>query len=221
MFLSIRSIPKVSWSSNDPLNFKPKISTFLFLCIGLSIFGLGEGLIMISYIGNSPWQVLAQGISLHVNFSIGFITFLISISVLSLWIFLGQKPGMGTFLNAIIIAAMIDLSIAFIPTPEFYISKFLMLVSGVLFVGFGSGLYLIANLGPGPRDGLMTGLQRKTKLPIAVVRAFIEITVAAVGWYLGGTLGEGTFLFAFGIGPAVALGLYIVSNFYKKKLGTS
>ena len=221
MFLSIRSIPKVSWSSNDPLNFKPKISTFLFLCIGLSLFGLGEGLIMISYIGNSPWQVLAQGISLHTSFSIGFITFLISISVLSLWIFLGQKPGMGTFLNAIIIAAMIDLSIAFIPTPEFYISKFLMLVSGVLFVGFGSGLYLIANLGPGPRDGLMTGLQRKTNLPIAAVRAFIEITVATVGWYLGGTLGEGTFLFAFGIGPAVALGLYIVSNFYKKKLGTS
>ena len=216
MFLSIRSIPKVSWSSNNPLNFKPKLSTFVFLCIGLSLFGLGEGLIMISYIGNSPWQVLAQGISLHVNFSIGFITFLISISVLSLWIFLGQKPGMGTFLNAIIIAAMIDLSIAFIPTPELYISKFLMLVCGVLFVGFGSGLYLIANLGPGPRDGLMTGLQRKTKLPIASVRAFIEITVATVGWYLGGTLGEGTLLFAFGIGPAVALGLFLVSRFYAK-----
>ena len=216
MFLSIRSIPKVSWSSNNPLNFKPKISTFLFLCIGLSLFGLGEGLIMISYIGNSPWQVLAQGIALHANFSIGFITFLISISVLSLWIFLGQKPGMGTFLNALIIAAMIDLSIAFIPTPELYISKFLMLVCGVLLVGFGSGLYLIANLGPGPRDGLMTGLQRKTNLPIAAVRAFIEITVATVGWYLGGTLGEGTLLFAFGIGPAVALGLFLVSRFYAK-----
>ena len=216
MFLSIRSIPKVSWSSNNPLNFKPKISTFLFLCIGLSLFGLGEGLIMISYIGNSPWQVLAQGIALHANFSIGFITFLISISVLSLWIFLGQKPGMGTFLNAIIIAAMIDFSIAFIPTPELYISKFLMLVCGVLLVGFGSGLYLIANLGPGPRDGLMTGLQRKTNLPIAAVRAFIEITVATVGWYLGGTLGEGTLLFAFGIGPAVALGLFLVSRFYAK-----
>ena len=216
MFLSIRRIPKVSWSSNNPLNFKPKISTFLFLCIGLSLFGLGEGLIMISYIGNSPWQVLAQGIALHANFSIGFITFLISISVLSLWIFLGQKPGMGPFLNAIIIAAMIDLSIAFIPTPEVYISKFLMLVCGVLLVGFGSGLYLIANLGPGPRDGLMTGLQKKTNLPIAAVRAFIEITVATVGWYLGGTLGEGTLLFAFGIGPAVALGLFLVSRFYAK-----
>ena len=216
MFLSIRSIPKVSWSSNNPLNYKPKISTFLFLCIGLSLFGLGEGLIMISYIGNSPWQVLAQGIALHANFSIGFITFLISISVLSLWIFLGQKPGMGTFLNAIIIAAMIDLSIAFIPTPDLYISKFLMLVCGVLLVGFGSGLYLIANLGPGPRDGLMTGLQKKTNLPIAAVRAFIEITVATVGWYLGGTLGEGTLLFAFGIGPAVALGLFLVSRFYAK-----
>ena len=216
MFLSIRSIPKVSWSSSNPLNFKPKLSTFLFLCIGLSLFGLGEGLIMISYIGNSPWQVLAQGISLHVNFSIGFTTFLISFSVLSLWIFLGQKPGMGTFLNAIIIAAMIDLSIAFIPTPEIYMSKFIMLFCGILLVGFGSGLYLITNLGPGPRDGLMSGLQRKTKLPIAAVRACIEITVASVGWYLGGTLGEGTLLFAFGIGPAVALGLFLVSKFYTK-----
>jgi uncharacterized membrane protein YczE len=216
MFLSIRSIPKVSWSSSNPLNFKPKLSTFLFLCLGLSLFGLGEGLIMISYIGNSPWQVLAQGISLHVNFSIGFTTFLISLSVLSFWIFLGQKPGMGTFLNAIIIAAMIDLSIAFIPTPEIYMSKFIMLFCGILLVGFGSGLYLIANLGPGPRDGLMTGLQRKTKLPIAAVRACIEITVASVGWYLGGTLGEGTLLFAFGIGPAVALGLFLVSKFYTK-----
>jgi uncharacterized membrane protein YczE len=216
MFLFIRSIPKVLWSSNNPLNFKPKLSTFVFLCIGLSLFGLGEGLIMISYIGNSPWQVLAQGISLHADFSIGFITFLISFAVLSLWIFLGQKPGMGTFLNAIIIAAMIDLSIAFIPTPEIYMSKFIMLVCGILLVGFGSGLYLIANLGPGPRDGLMTGLQKKTNLPIAAVRAFIEITVATVGWYLGGTLGEGTLLFALGIGPAVALGLFLVSRFYAK-----
>lgn len=216
MFLSIRSIPKVSWSSNNPLNLKPKISTFIFLCIGLSLFGLGEGLIMISYIGNSPWQVLAQGIALHANFSIGFITFLISVSVLFFWIFLGQKPGMGTFLNAIIIAAMIDFSITFINTPELYISKFLMLVCGVLLVGFGSGLYLIANLGPGPRDGLMTGLQKKTNLPIAAVRAFIEATVASVGWYLGGKLGEGTLLFAFGIGPAVALGLFLVSKIYAK-----
>ena len=217
MFLSIKSIPKVSWSSNDPLNFKPKISTFFFLCIGLTFFGLGEGLIMISYIGNSPWQVLAQGISLNVNLSIGLITFLISISVLFFWIFLKQKPGIGTVLNAIIIAAMIDLTIAFIPTPEIYFSKFLMLICGILSVGFGSGLYLISNLGPGPRDGLMTGLQRKTKLPIAAVRGGIEITVASAGWYLGGTLGEGTLLFAFGIGPAVALGLFLVSKFYAKK----
>lgn len=214
MFLSIRNIPKVSWSSSDPSNFKPKLSTFLFLCIGLSLFGLGEGLIMISYIGNSPWQVLAQGISLHIDFSIGFVTFLISISVLSFWIFLGQKPGMGTFLNALIIAAMIDISIAFIPTPETYMSKLIMLICGILLVGFGSGLYLIANLGPGPRDGLMTGLQKKTNLPIATVRACIEISVASLGWYLGGTLGEGTLLFAFGIGPSVALGLFLVSKFY-------
>ena len=117
MFLSVKNIPKVYWSSNKPLNLKPKISTFFYLCIGLGIFGLGEGLLIISYTGASPWSVLAQGISLNVGFSIGVVTFFVSLFALSLWIFLDQKPGIGTFFNIIIIAAMIDLSIAFVETP--------------------------------------------------------------------------------------------------------
>tara|TARA_B100000427_G_scaffold294531_1_gene273169 strand:+ start:22 stop:669 length:648 start_codon:yes stop_codon:yes gene_type:complete len=212
MFLSIKNIPKVYWSSKKPLNLKPKISTFFYLCIGLGIFGLGEGLLIISYTGASPWSVLAQGISLNVGFSIGVVTFFVSLFALSLWIFLDQKPGIGTIFNIIIIAAMIDLSIAFVETPQSYIDQIIMAIIAVLLVGLGSGIYLTANLGPGPRDGLMTGIQRKTNLPIAVVRAFLEITVVSIGWYLGGTVGIGTLLFAFGIGPAVALGLFLVKK---------
>ena len=210
----MKNIPKVSWSSKKPLNFKPNFSTFFFLCFGLSLFGLGEGLLIVSTAGASPWSVLAQGISLHVNFSIGVITFFISLFVIFLWIFLDQKPGVGTVLNAIIIALMIDVSLSFFNTPLSYFSQMTMAIFAVLLVGLGSGFYLIANLGPGPRDGLMTGLQKKTNLPIALVRAFLEISVVSVGWYLGATVGIGTFLFAFGVGPAVALGLYIVGKLY-------
>jgi len=214
MFLSIKNIPKVSWSSDKPLNFKPRLSTFLFLCFGLTLFGLGEGLLLVSLTGASPWSVLAQGISLHIDLSIGVITFFVSSFVLFLWFFLDQKPGIGTIMNIIIIAIMIDISIFYIETPENYVSKIIMAVIAVLIVGLGSGFYLIANLGPGPRDGLMVGVQIKTNFPIALVRAFLEITVVAIGWYLGGTVGIGTLLFAFGVGPAVALGLFIVGKVF-------
>ena len=214
MFLSIKNIPKVSWSSEKPLNIKPRLSTFLFLCFGLTLFGLGEGLLLVSLTGASPWSVLAQGISLHIDLSIGVITFFVSSFVLFLWFFLDQKPGIGTIMNIIIIAIMIDISIFYIETPENYVSKIIMAVIAVLIVGLGSGFYLIANLGPGPRDGLMLGVQIKTNFPIALVRAFLEITVVAIGWYLGGTVGIGTLLFAFGVGPAVALGLFIVGKVF-------
>ena len=214
MFLSLKNIPKVSWSSKKPLNFKPKISTFFFLCFGLTLFGLGEGLLLVSSTGASPWSVLAQGISLNVNYSIGIITFFISLFVIFLWIFLNQKPGIGTVLNAIIIALMIDFSLNVFDVPENYFSQILMAISAVLLVGIGSGFYLVANLGPGPRDGLMTGLQKKTNLAIASVRAFLEISVVSIGWYLGGTVGVGTLMFAFGVGPAVAFGLYLVNKMF-------
>ena len=210
MFLSIKNVPKVSWSSDKPLNLKPKISTFLFLCFGLTLFGLGEGLLIVSAMGNSPWTVLAEGVYLDVGFSIGLITIFISVLVLLFWFPLNQKPGIGTIFNALIIGLMIDLCITYVPSPENYIFQLLLAVMAVLTVGLGGGIYLVANLGPGPRDGLMIGLQKKTNLPIATVRAFLEITVMSIGWYLGGTVGVGTLLFAFGIGPAVALGLYIV-----------
>jgi uncharacterized membrane protein YczE len=214
MFLKIKKIPVVNWSSKKPYNFKPKFSTFFFLCFGLTMFGLGEGLLIVSFTGASPWSVLAQGISLNVNLSIGTITFLISVGVLSLWIPLGQKPGMGTILNAIIIAIMIDLCIRFVPTPSSYIHKLILAIVSVITVGIGGGIYLVSNLGAGPRDGLMIGLQKITNFPIAIVRAILEISVVSIGWYLGGTVGVGTLLFAFGIGPCVALGLFLVDRIF-------
>ena len=214
MFLSIKNIPKVSWSSEKPYNFKPRFPTFFFLCFGLTLFGLGEGLLIVSFTGASPWSVLAQGISLNANLSIGTITLIISLAVLILWIPLGQRPGMGTIFNALIIALMIDLCIKFVPTPTSYLNQLILAIFSVVTVGIGGGIYLVSNLGAGPRDGLMIGLQKVTNFPIAAVRATLEISVVSIGWYLGGTVGVGTLLFAFGIGPCVALGLYLVNKIF-------
>ena len=212
MFLKIKNIPIVSWSSDKSLNFKPKLSTSFFLIFGLVIFGLGEGLLILSTTGNSPWSVLAEGISNTTSLSIGAATFFISVSVLFLWIFIKQKPGLGTIFNIIIIAGMIDITLSFFDAPSSIWMKYFLAFFSVLLVGLGSGIYLVANLGPGPRDGLMTGLTKLTNLPIALVRAFLEISAVLAGWYLGGTVGVGTLIFAFGIGPCVALGLFLVNK---------
>ena len=127
---------------------------------------------------------------------------------------MGQKPGMGTIFNALIIAFMIDLCIKFVPTPSNYFNQLILAVISVMMVGIGGGIYLVSNLGAGPRDGLMIGLQKVTNLPVAAVRAFLEISVVSIGWYLGGTVGVGTLLFAFGIGPCVALGLFLVDKIF-------
>ena len=214
MFLKIKKIPKVIWSSQKPYDLKPGSLTLFFCCFGLVLFGLGEGLLIVSFTGASPWSVLAQGISLNVNISIGMITFLISIFVLMLWRPLGQKLGIATILNAIIIAVMIDVCIKYVPTPSNYYNQLILAIVSVITVGIGGGIYLVSNLGAGPRDGLMVGLQKKTNLPIALVRATLEISVVSVGWYLGGVVGIGTLLFAFGIGPCVAFGLYLVDKIF-------
>ena len=211
-FLKINHIPKKTWSSESPLNFKPKYKTLFFLSLGLFCFGLGEALILISSTGNSPWLVLSEGLSIRTGLSVGTTTFFISLVVLFFWIFLKQKPGIGTFLNVFIIAAVIDLTSFYFDPPSSIYSKYFLTVFSVLLVGLGSGIYLVANLGPGPRDGLMTGLTRITGYPISFIRASIEITVVIIGWYLGGTVCLGTLIFAFGIGPAVALGLSIVNK---------
>jgi uncharacterized membrane protein YczE len=212
MFLQIKKIPRLSWSSKSPRNLKPSFKTLFLLCLGLIIFGLGEGLLIISTIGASPWNVLHQGLASNLGLSVGIWAFLISLIVLLLWFFLDEKIGIGTILNFIIIAIMIDLTIYFFKAPEIWTNQFLLCISSVLLVGFGSGIYLIARLGPGPRDGLMTGLQKKTGFSIVMIRGAIEVFVVSFGWLLGGTVGVGTLLYALGIGPSVALGLFLVKK---------
>ena len=213
---SVKTIPVVLWSSDFPLNYKPRFKTMCYLVLGLFLFGLGEAILIGSGIGVSPWTVLAQGISNFTEWSIGFSTFIISIGVLILWFPLKQQPGVGTILNVIIIAGTIDLTLPYLPSPNAYPSQILQAAIGVLTVGLGSGFYLTANLGPGSRDGLMVGLQKKTGLPIITVRTALEFTAVISGWMMGGLVGLGTVMFVFGIGPAVAGGLYLVRVFFRR-----
>ena len=215
LIFTLRKIPVLSWSSVDTLNLKPKNITLIYLILGLILFGLGETLLITAGVGVSPWTVLAQGISFKTGHSIGLTTFFVSIGVLCLWIPLRQKPGVGTILNTIIVSIVIDVSLPYLPAPELLVFQILQVIIGVVIVGLGSGFYLIANLGPGSRDGLMTGLQKKTNLPISLIRAILEISAVTVGWYLGGIVGIGTIVFALAIGPFVSAGLFFVDRYIK------
>ena len=203
-FLKLKSVPTLFWSSPKPLTIRPPAVSVIVLFIGLVIFGLGEALLVASGAGVSPWTVLAEGISILTGWSIGFATFVISTLVLLTWIPLRQTPGIGTISNIIIISVVLDVALPFLPRFDSFGLRLAEAAAGVIVTGIGGGIYLIANLGPGPRDGLMTGLQRLTGLPIAAVRSAIEVSVVVFGWLLGGTVGAGTVLFAFGIGPCVA-----------------
>ena len=213
--LRLKKIPHLKWSSSQELNFKPKSITLFYLFFGLTLFGIGETLLVTANIGVSPWFVLHQGLSFITSYSIGVTTFIVSICVLFLWIPLRQKPGIGTIMNAIIISVVIDFSLPYLPSPNNIYFQILQVIIGIFIIGIGSGFYLIANLGPGPRDGLMTGLQRKTNVSITLIRTFIELSAVAIGFYLGGILGFGTILYALGIGFSVSSGLYIVQKFFK------
>ena len=205
-----KEVPVTWWSSTDPMEPRPKPSTLLILCVGLWIFGTGDAVIVAAGVGNTPWTVLAEGIALMTDRTIGQATFFVSVAVLLLWIPLREKPGIGTILNAILIAVAIEYMLPILPTPEGGFESLLQVIGGIALVGIGSGIYLTANLGPGPRDGWMTGMHRVSGYPIGNVRAAIEITVVVIGWSLGGTVGIGTVIFAVMIGPTVAVCLNVV-----------
>ena len=212
---SIKAVPTLSWSSEFPLNTKPRLKTMIMLIIGLFLFGLGEAIIIGSGSGVSPWTVLAQGISTRSDLSIGMATFFISIAILIFWIPLKQVPGIGTILNAIIIASAIDLTLPYLPQPDDITFKIIQACFGILVVGLGSGIYLCSNLGPGPRDGLMIGLQKQTNTSLPAIRTIIELSAVISGWLLGGVVGVGTILFVFGIGPCGGIGLTLVEKVSK------
>ena len=213
-FLSTRNIPKLFWSSDKPLNFAPRLNTLCLLVLGLTLFGLGEALLITASLGVSPWTVFAQGVSNVTGWSIGLSTFIISLGVLLAWIPLRQIPGIGTVLNAIIISLTLEYSLPYLPSPDNVVLQLIQIVFGVAIVGLGSAIYLIANLGPGPRDGLMTGLQKVTGFPIGWVRSSIEISVVIAGWLLGGVVGVGTLMFAFLVGPMVSTSLYVMIQLF-------
>jgi uncharacterized protein len=200
-----RTVPITRWRSTS--RWSPTPSSLVVLIVGLYAFGTGEALIVQGGLGVSPWTVLAQGLSTILPVSIGVATFLVSAVVLLLWIPLRERPGLGTIANAIVIAVALQVGVAVIPAPTGWPAQLVLVLLGIAMIGLGSGLYLTTNLGPGPRDGWMTGLHLRTGWPVGRVRLGIEVVVLAVGWLLGGTVGLGTVLFAVLIGPAVAQGL--------------
>lgn len=175
------------------------------LTIGLILFGLGVSMQVVSGLGLSPWEVLHQGISRHTGIPLGTVGIITGLAVLILWIPLKERFGIGTVLNVVLIGVVIDISLWIAPeSVTGLLLRSALMIGGILIVGIGSGIYIGSGLGPGPRDGLMTGLARRG-INIAFARLGIEISVLALGWLLGGTVGVGTALFAFGVGPLIAI----------------
>ena len=187
--------------------WRPSPARLVRLLVGLVIFGAGDALLVASLLGNSPWTVFAQGVAVQTPLSVGAATIATSFVLLLLWIPMGQRPGLGTILNAIVVGLALDATLLVLPDSAPLAVRGFEVLAGIALVGIGSGLYLSTALGPGPRDGLMTGLHRLTGRSVAVVRTAIEITALVVGVILGGRFGIGTIAFALLIGPAVALGL--------------
>ena len=213
---SLTSVPSLFWSAPTPLSIKPPLLSVLFLFIGLSIFGFGHAILFGSNFGVSPWMVLAQGLAIQFEIGIGLSIIVVSFGVLLFWIPLKEKPGIGTFINFFVVAAVIEMTLPYIPYQTDISLKLLQVFVGILVIGIGGSTYLIANLGPGPRDGLMTGLSRKTGIPMAYVRNVLEVSVVIIGWSLGGTAGVGTLIFAIMIGPVIVAYMYLMKTIFEK-----
>jgi uncharacterized membrane protein YczE len=177
------------------------------LLAGLAMFGVGIALMVRADLGLAPWDVLHQGVAERTGIAIGTVTILTGVVVLLLWLPIRERPGLGTVLNVIVIGLVVDATLAVIDAPEAIWVRVVYLTVGIFLFGPGSGLYIGAGLGPGPRDGIMTGLARRGWASVRVVRTGIELTALAVGWALGGTVGIGTLVFALTIGPVVQVTL--------------
>ena len=205
-----KTVPRSRWTARQV--WRPTPGSLVSLLVGLWLFGTGEAFLLTGDLGASPWTVLAQGLSLRTGWDIGWLTFLISLTVLLLWIPLRQRPGLGTVLNILVIPIALQLTYDLIPTPSNLAARLALVFLGIATIGLGSGFYLTAGHGPGPRDGWMTGLHHRTGRPVGQIRLGIEVVVLVLGVALGGTFGIGTVLFALLIGQAVALGLQVVTH---------
>jgi uncharacterized protein len=202
-FKPSRSVPTMPWGAAHRWDLSGQRVLILFF--GLAIFGLGDGLIVQSGLGNSPWSVLAQGLSLKTGLSIGAATLIVGASVLALWIPLRERPGFGTISNILVISLFIDIGTRIFPKQDSFFIGLVYVIAGIALIGIGSALYITCGLGPGPRDGAMTGLHNRTGVRVGRVRLGIEVVVSILGALLGGTLGIGTLLFALFIGQSVAI----------------
>jgi uncharacterized membrane protein YczE len=205
-----KTIPHTPWRAEHRWQLSPTRVGILFF--GLAIFGLGDSLLVQGNVGNAPWTVFAQGLSLKTGFPLGVSTFLISVVVLLIWIPLKEKPGFGTLSNILLIASFIQVGISIFPLQNSLAMGVTFDLVGILLVGIGSSLYITCGLGPGPRDGAMTGIHQKTGIRVGRVRLGIEVTVLVVGWLMGGTVGVGTLLFALLIGESIAISLGVVAR---------
>lgn len=175
------------------------------LLAGLLLYGLGIAMLLRGELGTAPWDVLTTGLITHIPISFGMMTVLVSAIVLLCWIPIRERPGIGTVLNALLVGPAADLGLLLFPETDALWVRILYLVGGVVVIGAATGVYIGSRFGPGPRDGLMTGLHRVTRLPIWIVRTGLEVTVVAIGWLLGGAVGIGTVVFALTIGPLCQL----------------
>ena len=204
MLAPSRSIPRMPWSASGSSWARPRLLTLAVLLAGLWLFGVGEAALIDARLGNTPWTVLAQGVAEHSRLDIGGATILISVLVLAGWIPLRQRPGIGTVANVVVIGIAIDVMQPLLPHPAAVGARVAEASLAIAIIGLASALYLTANLGPGPRDGWMTGIHRRSGRPIASVRAAIELTVVVIGIALGGTFGVATFAFALLVGYCLA-----------------
>ena len=214
-----KTIPNTSWRAKTTwgiIDNNQSLQRFIILILGLTLFGIGEAFLVITSLGNSPWVVLSEGISLNSNLNIGQATFFVSLMVLFFWIPLKQKPGFGTLANIVVIAAAIELGLLIIPEVNNLALKVFYVLFGILLVGIGSALYITCGLGTGPRDGLMTGLHYRTGVRVGRVRLGIEVVALTTGALLGGSLGVGTALFALLIGQSVAISLGVLGRLTSK-----
>lgn len=182
---------------------RPDVVRLATLLAGLVVFGLGIAMMAQADVGLGPWEAFHQGIARHTGLALGTVSILLGVPILLAWWPLGQRPGIGTLANIVGIGTATNVGLAVIPTPADPLVRLALMLSGVVVIGIGSGLYLSADLGPGPRDGLMTGIHHRFGWSIRRARTAIELSVLAAGWLLGGTVGLGTVVFALGIGPLV------------------
>ncbi|WP_224751599.1 membrane protein YczE [Microbacterium helvum] len=190
------------------------------LVIGLFLYGAGCALTVEAGLGVDPWTVFAQGLSLRTGVGIGWITNIVGFFVLLLWIPLRQRPGIGTVANILLVGTSMQLVLGVVPPISGILGQAVTLLAGIVLVALASGLYIGARFGPGPRDGLMTGLNARLGWPIWLCRALVELTVLAIGWVLGGTVGIGTVLFAVLIGPLVHVALPLLDTRPRRRTAT-